>query len=160
MLEPGISAPLQTSADAALREMPSSDRLKWRSVACAVAAHSCIGGIYTFSLFVEPLARNIGVVGAAPRDWNVSAIIPIFSLTVTMAGLTAAFTGAWAERVGPRHPIMLAGLFWGGGLMLCAGALRAHVLWLVYLFYGLFGGFGVGLACEPTRVVMDGGRRN
>jgi hypothetical protein len=123
------------------------DRSKWQSVICAVAAHCCIGGIYTFSLFVEPLARNRGVVGLDAADWNVSAIIPIFSMTITMAGLTAAFTGAWAERVGPNRPIMYAGVFWGGGLMACALGLRMHSLWLVYFGYGFLGGFGVGLAC-------------
>jgi len=117
------------------------------AVACAVAAHCAIGGIYTFSLFTDAISRNYGVVGKTSLDWSVSKVIPVFSLTIFVAGLTAATTGSWAERVGPRIPIMLAGVLWGGGLMLSAVALGLHSLVLLYITYGVLGGLGIGFAC-------------
>ena len=81
------------------------------SICCAVAAHCSIGGIYTFSLFIDAFTRNNGVVISSSFDWNASQVVPIFSLTIGVAGLTAALSGKWAEKVGPRLPIVFAGLF-------------------------------------------------
>ena len=146
--EQGFARLVEEEEDKSKLEAGRIHKQRAQAVICAITAHLCIGGIYTFSLFSDAIARNLGVIGAAEEDWNVSSVIPIFSLTITMAGLTAAFTGGWSERVGPNKPIALAGLLWGGGLLVCAFGLVQHSIFVVYLGYGFFGGLGIGLACE------------
>lgn len=117
---------------------------------CAVLTHTCLGGIYTFSLFTDALSKNVGVINRTPQDWDPAELVPIFSVTYGVSGLTALSTGEWAERMGPRVPIALAGVFWGGGLVLTSLALRLHSLGLLYISYGVFAGIGNGLACTYT----------
>lgn len=62
-----------------------------------------------------------------------------------MLGLSAGFLGSFAEKIGPKKSGLLAMLFWVAGLFGIAYALSIHSLILLYLFYGIIGGIGLGI---------------
>jgi len=85
------------------------------------------------------------VVAPAADDWNLSNVVWIFSVAIVCLGLAAAFAGKWLEEVGPRMVGVVAATLWGGGFVIGSVGIATHQLWLVYLGYGVFGGFGLGL---------------
>jgi len=126
-----------------------ADYNRWNMAPAAILTHLSIGSVYSWSLFNEPLARSLGVVAASSADWGLSSVVPVFSATIGVAGLTAALSGPWAEKFGPRSAVLVAGMCWGSGLVLGGLGVSLHMLPLVYLGYGLVGGLGVGLAYGP-----------
>jgi len=59
--------------------------------------------------------------------------------------LSAGFLGSFAEKIGPKKSGLLSMLFWVAGLLGTAYALSIHNLTLLYLFYGIIGGIGLGI---------------
>ncbi len=115
----------------------ASPLTRWKVAAASVAVHLCLGSVYAWSVFVKPLQEQFGCGKAA--------LTSVFSLAIVMLGLSAAFGGGWMERRGARKSVMLAGLFFGGGVMLAGGAVAWRSLPLLYVSYGLLGGIGLGL---------------
>jgi MFS family permease len=73
-------------------------------------------------------------------------VVWIFSVAIVCLGVAAAFGGKWLEEVGPRCVGVVAACLWGGGFLVGALGILTHQLWLLYLGYGVLGGFGLGLA--------------
>ena len=126
------------------------DKNRLIAVVCALVTHCCIGGIYAFSLFTDAISKNQGIVARTNHDWDPSRIVPILSVNYAFSGIAAALTGVWAEKRGPNVPIMLGGVFWGGGMLVAAIGLLVHSLTLLYFGYGVIAGVGIGLACKFT----------
>jgi len=99
--------------------------------------HLCIGEVYAFSVFKNPLVERFGV-GLTP-------IAIIFSISIVMLGLSAAVFGTWVERAGPRAAMFTAALCWSGGFAIAALGVATSQLWLVYLGYGVVGGIGLSI---------------
>jgi MFS family permease len=118
---------------------------RWLIPPAALAVHLCIGQVYAFSVFNDPLTRLIGVSASAPEDWKLSTIGWIYSLAIVFLGLSAAFGGKWLEKVGPRRTMFTAACCFGGGFILSAIGVHFHQIWLLYLGYGVLGGCGLGL---------------
>lgn len=118
---------------------------RWLVVPASVAIHLCIGSVYAWSVFNDPLKKELGVVGQASGDWQLGSIIWIFSIAIVFLGLAAAFAGRWLEKVGPRCVGVTAALLWGGGFLIGCLGIQLHSLWLLYLGYGVLGGCGLGL---------------
>lgn len=118
---------------------------RWLVVPASVAIHLCIGSVYAWSIFNEPLSKELGVVGQAAGDWRLADIVWIFSIAIVFLGLAAAFAGRWLEKVGPRCVGVTAAFLWGGGFLIGCLGIKLHSLWLLYLGYGVFGGCGLGL---------------
>lgn len=118
---------------------------RWLIPPAALAVHLCIGQVYAFSVFNEPLARVIGIAAAGEGDWKLTEIGWIYSLAIVFLGLSAAFGGSWLEKVGPRCTMLAAALCFGGGFFLAALGVNLHQIWLLYLGYGVLGGCGLGL---------------
>jgi MFS family permease len=131
---------------------------RWLVPPAALAIHLCIGMAYGFSVFWLPMSRLIpnpdGAACAALTfaaeltttscNWSVPAVTHIFEIFIAVLGISAAIWGGWLEHAGPRKAGALSALCWGGGLVLLAGAVRIHQLWLVYLV-AVFCGIGQGL---------------
>ena len=118
---------------------------RWKVPPASIAIHLCIGSVYAWSIFNPALVKEFGVVTSAAGDWDLSSVVWIFSVSIVCLGLAAAFAGKWLEDVGPRCVGVTAALLWGGGFMIGAFGIVTHQLWLVYLGYGVLGGFGLGL---------------
>ncbi|MFM8332960.1 MAG: OFA family MFS transporter, partial [Candidatus Methylumidiphilus sp.] len=122
---------------------PSHNR--WLIPPAALSVHLCIGQVYAFSVFNEPLTRVLGVSSPAPEDWKLTSVGWIYSLAIVFLGLSAAFGGSWLEKVGPRRTMFWAACCFGGGFLLSALGVVLHQISLLYLGYGVLGGCGLGL---------------
>lgn len=118
---------------------------RWMVPPAALCIHLCIGQVYAFSVFNLPMTRLIGITESAPGDWKLTTLGWIFSISIVCLGLAAAFAGSWLERVGPRKAMLLSATCFGGGFLLSALGVWLHVIWLVYLGYGVLGGIGLGI---------------
>jgi MFS family permease len=118
---------------------------RWRVPPASIAIHLCIGSVYAWSIFNPALTKAHGVVTSASTDWELGAVVWIFSVAIVFLGLSAAVAGRWLERVGPRLVGVVAAFCWGGGFLLGGLGIVLHALWLVYLGYGVLGGVGLGL---------------
>lgn len=119
---------------------------RWLVPPAALCIHLCIGEAYAFSVFTKPMDQAIGVTAPLTGvDWTVPQLGWIFSLAIAVLGLAAAFGGKWVERAGPRAAMFLAASCFSLGLIVAALGVNWHMLWLVYLGYGVIGGCGLGI---------------
>jgi MFS family permease len=119
---------------------------RWLIPPSAISVHICIGEIYGFSVFNQPLTRLVGITRSLRgQDWTIPEVGWIYSIALVMLGLSAAVLGRWVERVGPRRTIVVSAGCFCGGLWLSALGVAIHSIWLLYLGYGVIGGIGLGL---------------
>ena len=118
---------------------------RWRIPPVAMAIHLCIGSVYSWSIFNPALTKEMGVVTSAAEDWSIRSVVWIFSVAIVFLGLSAAVTGAWLERVGPRLVGVASACLWGVGFIVGGVGVHLHQLWLLYLGYGALGGIGLGM---------------
>ena len=109
---------------------------RWFIALSAVGIHICIGSVYAWSVLTQPLMRELGV-GLREIQWT-------FSLAILFLGLSAAFLGGYVEKYGPRKAGIFAALCFCTGLMGTGLAVLLKSLPLLYLFYGVIGGIGLG----------------
>lgn len=118
---------------------------RWLVPPAALSIHLCIGQAYAFSVFNGPLTKVVGIGAPAPDDWTLPQLGWIFSIAIVFLGLSAAFGGRWVESGGPRRAMFLSACCFGGGFLVAALGVHTHMLWLVYLGYGVIGGIGLGI---------------
>ena len=112
-------------------------RNRWFIALAAIGLHISIGSVYAWSVLTRPIMADMGFT-LSQTTWT-------FSLAILMLGLSAGFLGSFAEKIGPKKSGLLAILFWINGLLGTAYALSIHNLTLLYLFYGIIGGIGLGI---------------
>jgi MFS family permease len=128
---------------------------RWLVPPAALCVHLSIGQAYAFSVFNLPMTKLIGITKSAPGDWDLTALGWIFSIAIVFLGLSAAFTGAWLDRVGPRRAMFTAAFCFGGGFMVSALGVWLHQIWIIYLGYGVLGGCGLGLGyISPVKTLI------
>ena len=118
---------------------------RWLIPPAALCIHLCIGQAYAFSVFNLPMTKLIGITQSAPDDWKLTDLGWIFSIGIFFLGASAAMLGRWVEEGGPRRAMFAAALCFGGGFIVSAVGVYVHNIWVVYLGYGVLGGFGLGL---------------
>lgn len=112
-------------------------RNRWFIALAAIGLHISIGSVYAWSVLTRPIMAAMGFT-LSQTTWT-------FSLAILMLGLSAGFLGSFAEKIGPKKSGLIAMLFWVTGLLGTAYALSIHNLTLLYLFYGIIGGIGLGI---------------
>src|SRR6201996_2480527 len=115
---------------------------RWLVPPAALSIHLCIGQVYAFSIFKNPLLALKGADGAA---WSLKEVGYIFSIAIAVLGLSAALFGRWLETAGPRKAMFAAATCFGSGFLVAAAGAALHSLALIYLGYGVIGGVGLGL---------------
>ncbi|MCY2688561.1 L-lactate MFS transporter [Salinimicrobium sp. TH3] len=110
---------------------------RWLIAASAVGIHISIGSVYAWSVFTKPLIQKFG--------WELADTQFTFSLAIFFLGISAAFLGHYLEKKGPRKSGLLAAIFFGIGIAGSGLAIYLESIYLLYLFYGVFGGIGLGL---------------
>ncbi|MFC4769763.1 OFA family MFS transporter [Effusibacillus consociatus] len=110
---------------------------RWLIAAAAVGIHISIGSVYAWSVFTKPLMKEFG--------WDTKQVSLTFSIAILFLGLSAAFLGHFVEKHGPRKSGILAAFFFGIGMVGAGLAVKLGSLYLLYLFYGVFGGIGLGV---------------
>lgn len=109
---------------------------KWLIVLSAIGIHICIGSVYAWSVLTKPIMQAMGFT-LQETTWT-------FSLAILFLGLSAGFLGSYVEKHGPRRSGLVSTVFFGLGMFGTAFALSQHSLPLMYLFYGVIGGIGLG----------------
>ncbi|WP_307396798.1 OFA family MFS transporter [Bacillus horti] len=110
---------------------------RWLIAIAAVGIHISIGSVYAWSNFTDPLKSMFG--------WSDQEVAFTFSLAILFLGLSAAFLGHFVEKYGPRKAGLLAATFFGIGIVGSGVAVLFESRMLLYLFYGVFGGIGLGV---------------
>src|SRR6266516_5033209 len=117
-----------------MKSMTTNTSNRWLIAAGGDVMQLALGAVYAWSVFRIPLTKNYG--------WTVSQVTLAFELAILMLGFAAFAGGLWMKRSGPRRVAAVGGLCYGLGLVL-AGQVGSH-LGLLYLFYGVLGGIGLG----------------
>lgn len=107
---------------------------RWTIAAAAVVMQIALGAVYAWSVFLKPVMESYGASRAEAGA--------TFTIVLATLGLTAAFGGRAESRFGPRAVATLGGLLYGLGVI---GAGFAPTLALLWLFYGVVAGIGLGL---------------
>ena len=114
---------------------------RWWMALMGTALQMCIGTVYAWSYFQNPLAQTYG--------WSNTQVAWVFSTTILFLSLGAAIGGNKLPKYGPRKLAVLGILLFGSGYLLGALALYFKSLPMLYLGYGVIGGTGIGLAYVP-----------
>ena len=73
----------------------------------AMAIHMCIGSVYAWSVYVNPIQSSM--------EWSLTDVTITFSVAIFFLGLAAAMMGKFVERNGPRVAATLAAILFGLG---------------------------------------------
>ncbi len=110
---------------------------RWLVAAGGVVLMACLGTVYAWSVYTQPLQAAFG--------WTSAQATAPFSVAILFLGVGAVVGGRWQDRAGPRPVAVMGALLWGVGNLaagLGTGSLGAP--WLV-ASYGVAGGLGLGL---------------
>jgi OFA family oxalate/formate antiporter-like MFS transporter len=114
---------------------------RWVFVLLGLIINLCLGSIYAWSVFVEPLtAYYTGVLGQAITANDV--LLP-FSVYLVFLALAMPFTGKLIDVYGPRNVTIIGGVLAGLGWVLAS--FSSSVL-MLSVMYGVIGGIGGGIA--------------
>jgi MFS transporter, OFA family, oxalate/formate antiporter len=110
---------------------------RWIIAVAGTVAMACLGTVYSWSLFTQPLIAAFG--------WSNTVTTWAFALAIFFLGVGAVIGGRWQDRAGPR-PVAITGVvLWGiGNILAGLGTQRLGAPWL-YFTYGILGGLGLGL---------------
>lgn len=108
---------------------------RWRVVAGALIIQVCLGAIYSWSVFVNPLKEVF--------SYTTTQTQIIFSLALATFALTMIFAGKLQDKQGPRIVATFGGVVLGAGYLL-ASFTGGNFL-LLALAVGVIGGAGIGL---------------
>ena len=110
---------------------------RWGIAAAAVVMQICLGAVYGWSVFVNPLI--------AQEHWTRTQVTLTFTLALAVLGVGTIIGGLWQDRVGPRRVATVAGLLYGAGYLVAAWATNEHSRLGLYLGYGVISGLGMGM---------------
>ena len=104
-------------------------------LAAGSAIQLFLGILYLWSVFVIPVSEVYA--------WDINAVklTTSFLLSFFVVGILAG--GKLQLVIGAGRVVLLGGLMLSGGLLL-TGLLPASLAWIIYISYGVLGGFGVG----------------
>ncbi len=108
---------------------------RWTVVFGAVLLQVCLGAIYSWSLFNQPLMDKFG--------WSKEEVVMTYSIAIFTFAFSTIFSGRLQDKIGPRKVATIGGILYGGGLILASFATSLPML---YFSYGVLGGAGVGFA--------------
>ena len=113
--------------------------------AAAVSMFTVFGVGYSFGAFFESITTEF--------DAGSGATAVVFGITISLSFLLGPFTGALADRVGPRPVALLAAASLAAGLLLTT---IVPTIWLAYICYGVFVGFAIACGYVPMVAVVGG----
>jgi len=108
---------------------------RWWVVFGAVLLQVCLGAIYSWSLFNQPLMDKFG--------WTSAEVFMTYSIAIFVFAFSTIFSGRLQDQIGPRKVATIGGILYGSGLIISS---FATTLPMLYLGYGVLSGAGVGFA--------------
>ena len=119
--------------------LEQAKRTRWGYLILGVVLLLCLGLIYAWSVFRAPLEAEFG--------WSKAETSVTFSISMTMFCLGGLISGIVTGRKGPRFTLICCAVCLFIGF---AVASRINSLPGIYITYGGFCGFGVGLGYNST----------
>ena len=113
------------------------EKNRWLMALSAVGVHICIGSVYAWSVYVKPIQQQM--------SWDLTDVTITFSVAILFLGLSAAFMGKFVEKNGPKVSALIAASLFGLGTMGSGLAIMMESKLLLYFFYGVLGGCGLGI---------------
>ncbi|NYT17701.1 MAG: OFA family MFS transporter [Methanomicrobiales archaeon] len=121
---------------------------RWVLVGVGLIINLCLGTVYSWSVFVNPLtdyfSNNLGQTVTAN-----DVLLP-YSVILAVFAVTMALTGTYVETHGPRK-ITIAGCILTGLGWLFASTVSSIAM--LSVMYGVIGGIGIGIAYSATVAV-------
>ena len=112
-------------------------RNKWLIAMSASGIHICIGSVYAWSVLVLPIINF--------TQWSLFSVTVTFSIAILFLGLSAGYFGKYVEKYGASKSGLVSTAFFVTGILGTALSLYVQNVYLLYLFYGVFGGIGLGI---------------
>jgi len=91
---------------------------RWVFVVSGLIINLCLGSVYAWSVFVEPLTNYY--TGEAGTAATANEVLLPFSVVLAIFALTMPFTGPIIDRYGPRNVTILGGVLAGLGWVLAS----------------------------------------
>ena len=117
--------------------MFSDEKNKWLIALATVGIHISIGSVYAWSVLVKPIMEECG--------FGLTATTFVFSLAIFFLGLSASTLGKYVDKYGAKVTGLVATMCFVLGLFGTAMAVSMKSIVLLYVFYGVFVGIGLGL---------------
>ena len=146
MSENSLRASAECGADPDPRgaQVYSADESDFAYYGWRVVLAACLGVmagfgslfVYTFSVFVKPLAADFG--------WSREGISAGFAIAAVTLGLVSPLLGRWIDRLGPRSIILVCMSIFGCGI--ASLSLLRSGIWQFYLTCFVLGAVGNGAA--------------
>lgn len=111
--------------------------IRWLYLVIGTAAMLFAGIIYAWSILRSPLEAEFG--------WAANNMALNFTLTMCFFCIGAFLAGILSKRLGVAVSVIVAGLIAAAGLVLTSTLSGSSVV-LLYLFYGIMAGTGIGFA--------------
>ena len=111
---------------------------RWAVAAAGTVVMICLGTVYSWSLFTDPLIASF--------NWTSATTTWTFSVAIFFLGVGAIIGGRWQDQSGPRPVVVTGSILWGVGNILAGLGTARFGAWWIYLTYGFVGGLGLGLA--------------
>lgn len=108
---------------------------RWLILVASTAVLLCTGAIYAFSVFAGPLSSLKG--------WSMAEIMLAFTINSAIGPIPMILGGFLTDKGWAKGSITVGGLLFSLGFFLSGLANSPEML---YLTYGVIGGFGQGLA--------------
>ena len=115
----------------------AKNKNRWLMAIAAMAIHMCIGSVYAWSVYVNPIQSTMA--------WTLTDVTITFSIAIFFLGLSAALMGKFVEQRGPRVAATVAAVLFGLGTVGSGLAIALESKILLYFTYGVLGGTGLGI---------------
>jgi len=109
---------------------------RWFVVFGAIVIQLCLGAIYAWSVFTKPLVE---------AGWTKTQTQAVFAAGLAFFAIVMVIAGRLMPKIGPRKLAMSGGIVLGLGYLL-AGLFGGTNFLMIFLFVGVIGGSGIGLA--------------
>ena len=114
---------------------------RWVLVAAGLVINLCLGSVYAWSVFVEPLMDYFSL--EAGQTVTINDVLLPFSVYLAVFAITMPFTARIIDRHGPRNVTILGCAMTSLGWVLASISSSVTMLTIVF---GVTGGIGVGIA--------------
>jgi OFA family oxalate/formate antiporter-like MFS transporter len=112
------------------------EQKRWWIAVAAVIMQLCLGTVYAWSVFKNPLKNMFG--------WQEVPIQLTFTIIMVVIATSAAFGGILVDKYGPRKVATLGGILFGIGTLVAGLSAQIGNIWLLYLGFGVIAGIGNG----------------
>lgn len=125
--------------------MRNLDQKRWEVLIASCVINLCIGSLYAWSVFVNPLIEKLNTVYGL--EITVANLAIVFMVANSVGPITMISGGYINDKFGSQKVVFTGGVLFGSGLLLSGFA--QDVTFLV-LIYGLGCGLGMGMVYGVT----------